>query len=850
MKRLIFLFIFVMLLSASKSVLSAQSETATQDSSASEEQTQDLLPAPDSSESEPEPATSEQNQLESKYASAVGNTSAEEAQNFDAPPSESDSESDTAYAATDETESAAPDQPQKPLFIIDVEVRGNRIVSTSTILSKIKSQKGAALAQETINQDLKRLYATGFFQDIQIDVEQQDQGFKLIVVVDEKPIVRQIQIEGFTAIKEDKLRKEFKLIEGQILDEKAVKEGVEAIRKLYADKGYRFVDVQTEINVNPQNKEATVVVRIAEGEKYKITDIRFEGVQAFKTRQIKRLMKTRKKQWYTLSSGVFKESVFQKDLENIQLFYQQEGYLDIKVDARFDYDKDKKQILITLVMEEGQHYVTGDVKISGNQLFPESEIWGVLDMLPGQTYSQFYLYKDIEAIKKFYADEGYIEARIIPDIKLNRDTGKVDVSYEIQEGDLFFVQMVMVRGNTKTKDIVIRRELRIRPGERFDGEKIEKSKQRLENLGYFEEITYDTEPVQGEPNRKNIIFRVKEKRTGELSFGGGVSSVDQFLGFAEVSQRNFDLWNFPRFTGGGQSLSIRARVGTISQDYSVSFVEPYLFNKPISMGIDVYNTRLADRNVDFATNRLGAGVTFSRLFRDVFRLGTGYTLERVKLHDIAQDAPQVVVDSVGPNWLSRLKLFTSFDTRNNVFNPTKGTLVSLNGELIGGPLGGDQSYYILQGGFTQYFNFFQKHVIEFRLRLGASQAFGKSSDVPVFDRFFAGGLGTVRGYNYRRVGPLENGNSVGGQTLGIVNLEYTFPVPKLDFVRGALFIDAGQAALDPYSLDFNKFAVSIGPGVKIKTPLGPVALYYGFPIANKDTEDRNGKFEFSLGTGF
>lgn len=741
---------------------------------------------------------------------------------------------------------------QIPNDIVEIEIRGNQIVSTNTILSKVRSKAGEKLVQETINADLKRLYGMGFFQDIRIEVEEKANGYKLIFVVDEKPIVRNITIEGNTVFKEDKLRKSLKIIEGQILDQRAVKEGVEEIRKLYADKGYQFVDVQSQVTVGGTGKEAAVAVKVVEGEKFKIKKIEFSGNTAFEAKELRKLMKTKKEKHFLwlFGSGVFQESSFQKDLENIKLFYQQEGFLDAKVASGFDYDREKNKIVVNVQVDEGQRYTTGEIRIQGNVLFPESEIWQELEMLPGQTYSQYYLFKDVERIRSFYFSQGYMDVRIIPDIRMNRDTGKVDVYYQIQEGDLFFVEKVVVRGNTKTKDIVIRRELRIRPGERFDGEKIDKSKQRLENLGYFEEITYDTEPVSGATNRKNIIFRVKEKRTGELSFGGGVSSIDSFIGFAEISQRNFDLWNWPRFTGGGQSLSLQARVGSISQDYNLSFVEPYLFNKPISFGLDVFSIRRDSRNVDFRQQRRGARMTVSKLFRDMFRIGTGYTLEQVKLDDISDDAPITVRNFEGTNWLSRLKLFSSVDTRDNVFNPTKGRLVTLSGELVGSFLGGDQDFYTLETSWSEYWSFFKKHILEMKVHLGTSQEFGDSAEVPVFDRFYAGGLGTVRGFNYRRVGPIEAGDAIGGQTIALFSLEYTFPIPKLDAFRGAVFIDTGHVNRDSYQIGFGDFSVSVGPGLKVKTPLGPVALYYGLPIANKDVEDENGRFEFSLSRGF
>ncbi len=744
----------------------------------------------------------------------------------------------------------APEQKDSGKRIAGVEVRGNQIVSTNTILSKIQTREGSLLVQETVNEDLKRLYATGFFQDIKIEVEEEaDGGSKLVIEVLEKPIIREISIEGEQSFKEDKLRKEFKVLEGQILDQKAVKQGVEAIQKLYRDKGFRFVTVDSRVKMQQGGKEAKVIVEIAEGEKYKIRDLKFDGAVSFKSKKLIRLMRTRKRNMWTFRSGVFKQELFEKDLERIQLFYQQEGYLDVKVAPSFDYDKDKKGIHITILIEEGQHYVTGDIKIEGNRLFPESEIWQELEMLPGLTYSQFYLSKDLEKIRDYYHHRGYMDARIIPDTNLNKATGKVDVVYKIQEGDLYFVEKVVVRGNTKTKDIVIRRELRIRPGEKFDGDKIAKSKQRLDNLGFFEEVTYDTEPSSA-PNRRDLIFRVKEKRTGELSFGGGVSSIDRYVGFAEIAQRNFDILNWPRFTGAGQSLSLKARIGSITKDFSLSFVEPYLFNKPISWGNDVYMTSRDSRNTDFDEERRGASTTFSRLFKDVVRVGTGYTLERVELDELSDDAPATVRLFEGANWLSRLKLFSSFDNRDNVFNPTKGTLITGSGELIGSFLGGDQDYYILQTSVTHFWTFFSKHVLEASVRLATSQEFGDSPEVPVFDRFYAGGLGSVRGFNYRRVGPIEAGDAVGGQTLAVLNLEYTFPILKLDAFRGAVFVDVGQVDPEAYKIGFGDFSVSTGPGIKVKTPLGPFALYYGLPIANKDTEDRNGRIEFSLSRGF
>ncbi len=746
--------------------------------------------------------------------------------------------------------SSVPAAPKTPNVILAIDVRGNQLVSTNTVLSKMRTREGQPLVQESINDDIKRLYAAGYFQDIRVDVEEAPQGYKLHIDVIEKPIVREVVIEGATIFKEDKLRKELKLVEGQILDRKAVKVGVEAIRKLYANKGFRFVDIDSEVKVNPQSKEATVFIRVKEGLKFKIKDIKIEGNAAFKEKKLKKFMKTKSKKVVFLRSGVFKQENFEKDMERLKLFYAQEGYLDVKIDPEFNYDEKGRWIFIKILIDEGKHYVTGEVKIEGNKLFPQSEIWQELEMLPGQTYSQFYLSQDIEKVVKYYHQRGYMDARVVPDVDLNRESGKVDITYNIEEGDLYFVEKVIIRGNTKTKDMVIRRELRIRPGEKFDGDKIERSKQRLKNLDYFEDITYDTEPASA-TNRKDLVFRVKEKRTGELSFGGGISSVDRFLGFGEISQRNFDITNWPRFTGGGQTLSLSARIGSISRNYDLSFVEPYLFNKPIAFNFNVYNSQRFKENVDFEETRRGAGTVFSRSFRDVFRYGTGYTLENVKIGNLSDDAPPTVTRVEGGNWISKWRaLILSFDTRNDTINPGKGSLITLNGDLAGTFLGGEHDYYMLQTSWTKYWTFFKKHLLEARIKLGTSDGVGSSNEVPVFDRFYAGGLGTVRGFNYRRVGPKEAGDAVGGESITIVNLEYTIPIPKLDAFKYSIFMDAGNVDEDSYNFGFGDYSVSVGPGLKIKSPLGPVAFYYGFPIAGRDEKNRNGRFEFSLSRGF
>jgi len=756
--------------------------------------------------------------------------------------------SETAPAEQKNEPAPPQESPAKsaPPTILAIDIRGNQLVNSSTIVSKLKAHTGGLLIQEVINEDIKRLYATGFFQDIKVEVVEETGGVKLIFSVVEKPVVKQIVIEGAKLFKPDKLRKEISIVEGQILDPKLIKDGVDKIKEKYLNKGFKFVDVRWDMSVDEQTKMATVTIRIQEGEKYKIREVQFEGAKAFKVRKLRRMMKTKKDSWFT--SGVFEESKFKEDLDKIQGLYQNAGFLDVKISPEFRYDDQDKKMVILLRIEEGTCYVAGEINVEGNLLFPRSDIQQNLSMLPGTVFSQKRLVEDAEAIRNYYFEKGYIDVRIIPETRLNKETGRVDLLYKISEGDLYFIDKVKIRGNTKTKDIVIRRELRVNPGERFDGQKMERSKQRLEHLNYFQEVADDTEPGSA-ANKRDVVFRVKEKQTGELSFGAGVSSVETFLAFAEISQRNFDWLNWPRFTGGGQSVSLRGRMGSLTRDYEFSFVEPYLFNRPYALGFNLYDTTHFKNNTAFDENRLGFSVNLSKAFTDYVRSGFAYTMENVKLKDLSDGAPDDVTKYAKNTLLSRLRWFISRDSRDNMLNPMQGSFLSFSSELIGTVLGGDADYYILQASASKFYNINKKHVFEFKLRLGTGSGFSSTNRIPVFDRFYAGGLGSLRGIDVRRVGPQENGEAVGGESLLVFNTEYTFPV--IQNFKGAWFIDLGTVAPESYNLGTKHFAATTGPGVKINTPIGPVAFYYGVPLRKPD-DDKNkwGRFEFSFSRGF
>ncbi|MCM8762966.1 MAG: outer membrane protein assembly factor BamA, partial [Candidatus Omnitrophica bacterium] len=474
-------------------------------------------------------------------------------------------------------------------IVTAIEVKGNKSISPNTIISKIKTKVGSPYLENIASDDLKRLYLLGYFSDIKIDTEDYKDGIKVIITVVEKPIIEKITFEGMKKLyylKPEKLKESLKSKEGQYLDYNTLKDDVLTLKGMYEKKGFSDCKIDYKIDLAAETNKAKVNFVVDEGVKLKVRRIYISGNKTFKARRILRLLKT-KSSWL-FNPGVLKDEVFEEDIERIKSFYQREGFADVKVDYEMSRHPKKPLIYITINIEEGKRYYVGTVTIQNNQSIPEKEIRDKLKVvIPGKVFSEEGLQEDVNNILSLYFDKGYIMARVSETTALNPATGKIDIAYYIIENEVAYVDKIKIRGNLKTKDKVIRRELKILPGDRFDGEKLRKSKERLTNLGYFEEISYETAPTSV-PNKRDLIVEVKEAKTGSFSFGGGYSTVDELLGFIEIEQKNFDWKNWPYFTGAGQDLKLRAQLGNISENFELSFTEPWLFDYPIAFGFDAY----------------------------------------------------------------------------------------------------------------------------------------------------------------------------------------------------------------------------------------------------------------------
>lgn len=753
------------------------------------------------------------------------------------------------------SEALAQEEPSKKI-IKYVDVRNNKTVSSATILSKLKTKRGDEFLEKVVNEDVKRLYLMGFFSDVSVSIEELGAGEAgVIFAVTEKPPLTAIKFTGNRLYREKKLSTIVKSKLNEFSDERSLKQDAGAIEDLYKKAGYPWVKVNYRIDVDQQTGSAAAVFIIEEGTKAVVRKITILGNSAFTDKRLAKVMKSRTSGFFR--SGVYKKDVIDDDIERLKHFYKKEGFLDVEANCETVTKEKKRKKWLELVVriEEGRKYIAGDMKMVNNAVFSEEELKALLKMRPGETFTEAALHEDVAVIQEHYFDKGYIMAKVKPDTVLNIETDRVDIIYTISEGEICYVNKINIKGNSKTKDVVVRRELRIFPGEKYDGAKLKRSKERLYNLGFFEDITFDVEDT-AVPDKKDMVVEVKESKTGEFSFGGGFSSIDKLIGFVEIEQRNFDLLNFPTFTGDGQDLKVRAELGSVRKNYLLSWTEPWFFDHPVSFGFDLYASereKSGSTGYAYDESREGGALRFGKEFGEYLRGDLVYRLERVDISDLSAEASQALKDEEGQKTISSVFLQLTKDTRDNKFNPSRGGIVSGSVDVAGGLVGGDRDFAKFFNS-NSYYSTIGPFVLELKLREGVVASYGDSDRVPIYERFFAGGTYTIRGYKERDVGPQDvSGDAVGGGSMVIGNAELTFSI--VDNLKGAFFVDAGNVWASPDSnpkggTTTSGIKVSVGTGVRIKTPIGPVKLDLGFPVNADEWQDGKARFHFSMSRGF
>jgi len=759
-----------------------------------------------------------------------------------------------ALAGVPSVQSQAPQQspqaaPPRPIVrAIDVEYTGPATVSKERILAQMRTKVGQPFNDAILEQDVAALYKGGGVQNVRIFGEPQGDGVKVIVQVQTRLIAREIVIEGSERIKAQKLRKEIKLKLNQPIREEDLEEAREKIIEIYQSHGFTDVSVQFRVDpIDPEHGTARVVYTVNEGAKGAVAQINFEGNAHVSTWRLRKEMKTKRQTIVAFldKSGRLDEAQLQQDMDTLREWYQDHGFVDVEIkDVRRERNA-KGKLIITIVIAEGPQYHVRNLTISGEKVATQEGVLVLLKMNAGSVYSPKQLHDDAKAVADAYGSGGYVDLVITPE-STPAGPGLVDVHYKIEEGERSYLNRVDIEGNTRTKDKVIRREVLVAPGDVFNTVRVDTTKKRLENLGYFSKVETYPEDT-GVPGRKDLTILVQEKRTGSLSLGGGFSTVEQIVGTAELTQGNFDLFNWPSFTGGGQKFRLRLSYGSVSKNFLLNVVEPYFLDRRLSLSGSLFYSEADYLSVDYNQRNYGFSFEFRKPLTSSMYASLGYQLQNVDIYNVSSTAPLDIQLQQGTFTESKVYGSLVFDRRDNPLLTRAGQRISYSPYIAGGFLGGDTQIYGWDVEGSQYFPLKWDTILLFNGEIATVDTWGNGAFVPLFERLYLGGSNNLRGFPFREVGPQQNGEPIGGQSMARLTVEWTFPI--IEKARGALFYDSGFVNADPWKFDFSHLASDIGAGIRINLPIGPMRLDYGYPIERAGYHG-GGHFNFSVGYQF
>ncbi len=725
---------------------------------------------------------------------------------------------------------------------IVVTNRGPGKVEVSQVTAYTAIRAGDLLDRQRISADVRRLLDSGRFSDASAMAEPTIDGVRLVYAVRAKWTLRDpITIRGAEHFRLSKIRGFMDLDQGARVDEQNVAAGAKRVELEYREDFYPDATAQWElIPVDAAQGLANVTITVDEGGRAKVRALEFDGNAGVKDKDLKHVV--RPVTWYNPFSWFKRVHYDPQELEELRQMvlkeYRKQGYLDARVGAPDVVRDAKGHVKLRFPIEEGVQYHLGTVSVGGSgvAVFPKENFKAMLKFKPGAIASDETLKQQANALRDYFGARGYIQTSVRPVLDPNPTNAIVNVGYTITEGHLTKIRNILIRGNTRTRDKVIRRELLVYPGEIFNEVKVRQSERVLNNLGYFGSVRSD--PLDTRiPDEKDLSFTLEEKRTGQFMIGAGFSSVDNLIGFTEISQGNFDLRGWPYFTGGGQKVKARAQFGSTRNEYSVSFVEPWFLDRKLSLGVDAYLTEV-DYD-DYDERRLGTSVSLSKALPGPNRIQFRYRIENREISNIADTNEYFYADDPTESYFftqdedtikSTIGVNLTHDTRNSPFVATRGDKLTLGADLSGGPMGFDTDIYELSATAAHYQPLWWKHVLSARTRWEVVDAYGDTDEVSISDRLFIGGGRTVRGYDYRDVGPkvvrtdATTGATihrpVGGNSLALASVEYA--VPLVSALRLAAFYDIGNVWRDPYEFELSNLASSAGVGIRFDLP--------GFPI--------------------
>jgi outer membrane protein insertion porin family len=722
-------------------------------------------------------------------------------------------------------------------MVTAVEVKGLKRIEEGSIRAKLAQKIGRSLSQENTTEDIKTIYKMGYFNDVRVEIEPFEGGVKLIYAVKEKPTIVKVDLQGNKEYDDDRLREKVTITPGSISDATLINYGAAKLRSFYESEGYYLAVIVPVISVVKEG-EVALTYQIEEGQKVRISDIVITGNDAMSGDKIIKVMKTKTAGLFSfiLGTGYYKKEEMKLDSENIKDLYYNNGFLKITVsEPELELSQDRTALKITLRISEGVRFTVASVGIEGNKTFSEKDLSAMTKLAPGAVFSKEVLGKDIAALTEKYADNGHALVSIYPDLLPDDEKKTVRVAYKIDEGAVYRIGRINILGNTKTMDKVIRREVRLDEDDLYKASAINRSQERLNNLQYFEPVAIEQKP-KAEDKLVDLDIKVKEKPTGFFSIGGGYSSVDRFVGMADVT--------FGNFLGAGYLLKVKGQLGGTSSYYDLSFNNPWFMDKPISFTTNIYKSKREYGNFD--KDATGFGVSFGRRFWEYWHESIGYNIEKATVYNIDNRSSIYVKSQEGTKTTSSISYSIGRDTRNNYLDPVRGSKIALYGTFAG--LGGDNAFVKSKMDAGRYFPVLESSTIHLRgVMAAAGGIFGK--DLPIYERYYVGGIDTVRGLGYGNGGPKDiNGEPIGGFKELVMNLEYIFPIAQELRFKGVAFFDAGRA----YGKDEtfgSDLRYAAGAGIRWISPIGPIRVEWGRNLMPR-TGEASSRVEFTFGSFF
>ena len=748
-------------------------------------------------------------------------------------------------------------------LISDVRVEGADESEQQLVLNQTRMQPGSAYDPEVVAQDIQNITRLGRFSPVKARVIENDDGtIDLVYVVRAQRVLADVQVVGNKAKSDQDIVGVVMLRPGDPIDEFLINRDRQNIVRLYQDAGFALAE--TSIDEESLEQSDILVFQVREGPKPRVRQVTFEGNKSFTARQLRSQIKT-STYFFVLRDGAISDGQLEADVNELRAFYLKRGYLDVRVGRRLDLSDDQRDATVVFFIDEGRQYTVLDIEVHGTQVLPISQILNAMLLKRGDVFSDDRVTNSVEILEQLYGKMGYIETTVRIRRIFHETEPEVYVRVQIAEGTRHIVGNVVIRGNTLTQDKVVRRQTRgMDPGRPYDGAGIEVTERRITSTGLFGEARV-TVLGTSEDEIRDALIEVKETKTGSVSLGAAISSDSGIFGALGVTQRNFDITDYPEsigelisgqsFRGAGQYFAVTLQPGDEFQRYQVSFREPYMFDTGLFLDTNVFFFK-AERE-EFDEQRIGGLVGIGKRFGDVWSASVRTRMEEIDLKDIDPSAPLDVFEVEGTKDISGLGLRVSRSTVDHRFFPTRGTVLNFGVERVGA-LGGDFDFTKATADFAVFMTvdedfFGRKTILSVNSQVGYIL---EDDESPLYERFYAGGHRTFRGFEFRGVGPrgiradtLTVGDDpVGGDFMFLLGAEYNVPVWK-DVVRMVAFVDSGTVQED---IGIDEYRIAIGAGLRLSLPfLGQAPLAFDFAVPLRDEEgDETRVFSFDIALPF